>query len=171
MVPMIPPIAFALAAAARVPHLLRRLVLIDSPPSYHQGTGDVPQAPAAFANHAAALDWERLANPRASEATIDTLASAGTRPGPEGHLVRKADPYFGWRWPFCADDHWAALHSLRTPALAIRGEHSTVLTPADFDRMATVQPALRRAIVAAAGHHVPVDNPVGVAQALLEFLA
>ena len=160
-----------LVGAAKAPHLVRRLVMIDSPPKYHLGTGDVPQMPSDFASHAAVLEWERQANPRAAEATIETLASAGTRPGSEGHLVRKTDPYFGWRWPFCADDYWALLPSITRPVLAVRGEQSTMLTAEDFDRMATALPAIQRAIVAGAGHQVPVDNPVGVAQALLQFLA
>lgn len=160
-----------LVAASASPGLFRRLVMVDSPPSSRQSTGDVPAAPAEFDHYAAVVDWERRANPRASDATLDTLASLGTRPGAEGRFVRKHDPYFGWRWPFCADDHWVALQSLQVTALAVRGEQSHVLTSADFDRMATVQPQLQRAVIAAAGHHVALDNPVGVAQALVDFLS
>ena len=160
----------ALSASIQAPQLMRRLVMVDVPPSFASGTADLREEPAEFKDHAAAVAWERHANPRASDATVETLAALGTRPGSQGRLVRKHDPYFGWRWPFRADDHWAALAATTVPTLLVRGEHSPVLSPEVFDKMATAQPAAQRVVVAGSGHLVPLDNPAGMAQVIVEFL-
>ena len=160
----------ALRASILAPQLMNRLVLVDVPPSFSSGTGDIRAEPAEFKDHAAVVAWERQANPLASEATVETLAALGTRPGSQGRLVRKYDPYFGWRWPFRADDHWAALAATTVPTLLVRGENSAVLSTEVFDKMAAANLQARRVLVAGSGHLVPIDNPAGMAQVLLEFL-
>ncbi len=51
----------------------------------------------------------------------------------------------------------------RIPALALRGEHSDVLSQATFDRMAREKPDLVRVTVPGIGHAPMLDEPESVA--------
>jgi pimeloyl-ACP methyl ester carboxylesterase len=66
---------------------------------------------------------------------------------------------------------WSAFSALRnTPTLAIRGEHSDVLSVATFDRMQREHPDLQRVTVPNRGHVPQLDEPQSRA-ALEQFLA
>ena len=66
-------------------------------------------------------------------------------------------------WPV-----WNALNNV--PVLAIRGEHSDILSIATFARMAREKPGLERLIVANRGHAPTLDEPA-CRQAIDQFLS
>jgi pimeloyl-ACP methyl ester carboxylesterase len=156
--------------AARHPGSVRRLVIIDVPPSFTQSDTDLLPRPAAFASHEEAVEWERGANPRASEEMLQVMARFGTRPA-EGGLARKHDHYFLQRWPFRLDDHWAELASLDLPVLLVHAEQSYVLSAEVAGRMAETIRNGKPVRVPNSGHHVPVENPAALAEALTDFLS
>ena len=160
----------SMSYAARNPGSVRRLVIIDVPPSFTQSDTDLLPRPAAFASHAEAVEWERGANPRASEEMIQVMARFGTRPA-EGGLARKHDHYFLQRWPFRLDNHWAELASLDLPILLVHAEQSYVLSAEVAGRMAEAIRKGKLVGVQNSGHHVPVENPAALAEALTDFLS
>lgn len=66
-------------------------------------------------------------------------------------------------WPV-----WSALSNV--PVLAIRGEHSDILSVATFERMAREKPGLERLIVANRGHAPTLDEPA-CRQTIDQFLS
>jgi pimeloyl-ACP methyl ester carboxylesterase len=160
----------ALSYAARRQEAVRRLAIIDVPPSFEQDETDLLPRPYVFGSHADAVAWERQANPNAPDDMIGIMASLGTRPA-EGGLARKHDPYFLERWPFRSDDHWEELRSLEVPLLLVHAEQSYVLSAEVAERMAGELRNGRLVRVEGSGHHVPVENPVALARVLTEFLS
>jgi pimeloyl-ACP methyl ester carboxylesterase len=158
------------AFATRHPESVRRLAIIDVPPSFTQGETDLQPRPAAFATHEEAVEWERGANPRASDDMLQVMAGFGTRPGEAG-LVRKHDPFFLQRWPFRSDDRWGELQALELPVLLVHAEQSYVLSAEVAERMAEVIRNGRLVRVPNSGHLVPVENPGALTDALTEFLS
>ncbi len=61
--------------------------------------------------------------------------------------------------------------SVRCPALLVRGEHSDITSRESLERLKTYVPHARIETVADSGHHVPLDRPRGLAQALDAFIA
>jgi pimeloyl-ACP methyl ester carboxylesterase len=159
----------AAAYAVANPDRIRRLAIVDVPPSFTQGETEVMPRPYAFPRHEDALDWEREANPRASERMLQVMARFGTRPG-VGGLVRKHDPFFLERWPFRSDDRWEEMGRLQPPTLLVHAEHSLVLTADVAGQMAERIPNARLVHVPASGHLVPVENPGALANELTSFL-
>jgi pimeloyl-ACP methyl ester carboxylesterase len=80
-----------------------------------------------------------------------------------GEMLRAAPPATANLWPF-----WSALRGL--PMLAIRGEHSDILSTATFARMKAENPALLQLEVKQRGHVPLLDEPECVA-AIDAFLA
>ncbi len=160
----------SLTFASSHPGFVRRLAIVDVPLSFTQSETDLQPRPAAFATHEEAVEWERGANPRATEEMLQVLARFGTRPA-EGGLARKHDPYFLRRWPFRSDDHWGELESLDLPVLLVHAELSYVLSAEVAQRMAEVARDGRLVRVQSSGHHVPVENPGALTAVLTEFLS
>lgn len=68
-------------------------------------------------------------------------------------------------------DLWPLFRALRSiPTLALRGERSSLLSPATFDRMAQEHPDLSRVTVPGVGHAPSLTEPEA-ARAIDEFLA
>lgn len=68
-------------------------------------------------------------------------------------------------------DLWPFFRALgRVPTLALRGEHSDVLAPDCFERMAQVMPDLQRVVVPETGHAPSLDEPECI-NAIEGFLA
>jgi pimeloyl-ACP methyl ester carboxylesterase len=161
----------ALGVAARRPAAVRRLAMVDVPPSFAQSETDIPALGAGYADHAAAVAGERALSPRAGETMLATMAAFGTRAAPGGGLVRKHDPLFLERWPFRSDDRWDELRSLRAPLLVVHARESRVLSGDEAARMrdeAGGEAAL--AEIEDSGHLVAVEQPAALAAALLAFL-
>jgi pimeloyl-ACP methyl ester carboxylesterase len=161
----------AVRLAAAFPALVRSLTVVDVAPSTAAAPDAVPERPYEFEDHAAVRAWERAANPHAPDAVVEAQAAFGTRPGPEGKLVRKHDPYFSVVWPFRAEDHWDAWRVLAVPTLLVRAEGSPVLDEASFDEMSASVVGLQRAVVQESGHLVPVEQPAAFAELVLEFVS
>jgi pimeloyl-ACP methyl ester carboxylesterase len=59
---------------------------------------------------------------------------------------------------------------VKVPALVIRGEHSTRFTPAQLAEIRARAPQVEMAEVAAADHHITLDNPQGFVEVVRKFL-
>lgn len=161
----------AVRLAAAFPALVRSLTVVDVPPSTTAAPDAAPERPYDFADHAAVRAWEREANPHAPDAVVEALAAFGTRPGPEGRLYRKHDPYLSLVWPFRAEDHWDAWRVLAVPTLLVRAEGSAVLDQATFDEMSASVVGIQRAVVQESGHLVPVEQPAAFADLVAGFVS
>ncbi len=161
----------ALRLAAAFPTWVRSLTVVDVPPSTTAAADAAPVRPYDFPDHAAVRAWERQANPHAPDAMIEAMAAFGTRPGGEGRLVRKHDPYFQTRWPFRDEDHWDAWRVLAVPTLLVRAEQSPVLDEATFDAMSAQVLGVQRAVVTDSVHLVPVEQPGVFAELVEGFVA
>ena len=160
-----------LVLTVRRPDLVGRLVMLDLAPSSAKDPDDVPPRPASFDRHEEAVAFEHGRNPRASADRWELLATHGTRPGEAGRLVPKHDPLFLRRWPFRAEDHWAALADLGRPLLVVRASDSPVLPAPEADRMIAAARDARLESIAGTGHVVHVDDPAGLAAIVRSFVA
>jgi pimeloyl-ACP methyl ester carboxylesterase len=84
----------------------------------------------------------------------------------------------GWSWKFdwralgvALDPIWPLLERVPVPALVLRGALSTLMSPAEAERVARTLPRGRAAEIPAAHHHVPLDAPKALADAIAEFAA
>jgi pimeloyl-ACP methyl ester carboxylesterase len=152
--------------AAQHPSLVRRLVVVDTPPSFEQAETDVPHGPAAFRSHSEIVEALRGIYRHADQRLLETLAMLETRPGDGGLLCRKHDPYFLERWPFRRDTLWKDLEALKQPTLVVRAERSHRLNLETAQRMVAALPKGRLALIPDSGHGVPVDNPRALTDAI-----
>jgi pimeloyl-ACP methyl ester carboxylesterase len=65
---------------------------------------------------------------------------------------------------------WHDVPHLRTPALVIRGEHSSTFLPAAQARLARQLPGARYATIPEAGHLLPMERPAETGRAIQEFV-
>ena len=150
---------------------VRRLAMVDVPPSFAQSETDIPSLAYDFATVDDVIDAARKLSPRADESTLATVAALAVRPAEGGHLVKKHDAYFLLRWPFRSDDCWDALRSLRQPLLVVHATDSPVLSGEVAARMVAEARDARLVEIADCGHMVPIEQPAALAAALAEFLA
>lgn len=160
----------ALALATRSSRV-RRLAIVDVPPSFAQSETDIPSLAYDFATVDDVVEAERKLSPRADESTLATVAALAVRPAEGGHLVKKHDSYFLLRWPFRSDDRWEDLRSLRQPLLVVHAADSPVLSTEVAERMVSEAHDARLVEIADCGHMIPVEQPAALAAALGEFLA
>lgn len=161
-------VALAFAAAG---NRVRRLAMIDIPPSFNRSETDIPTLAYGFADAAAALEAERRLSPRAAETTLAAYAALSTRPAEGGHLVKKHDETFLCRWPFRRDDLWAELRGLDLPVLVVRAGESPVLSADVAARMAAVARDATLLEIPGCGHMIPIERPAELLAALQAFLA
>jgi len=160
----------ALAFAAAQPDLVKRLVMIDIPPSSELPEDAIPpNFRARFADHADAVAGERALAPRAAEATLEALAALSTRAEPDGGLARKMDPYLTTRWPFRSDDRWDELRTLPAPSLAVRAADSPILSEEVAAAMAEL-PGVELVTIPGSGHLVANEQPQALGREIVEFL-
>ena len=152
--------------AVAYPSLVRRLVVVDTPPSFEQAETDVPRGPASFRSHPEIVEALRGVYRHADGRLLETLAMIETRPGDGGLLYRKHDPYFLERWPFRRDNLWKHLEALPQPTLVVRAERSHRLDLPTAERMVAALPKGRLASIPDSGHGVPVDNPRALTEAI-----
>jgi pimeloyl-ACP methyl ester carboxylesterase len=67
-------------------------------------------------------------------------------------------------------DFAPGLAALQCPLLAIRGEHSEILTRAGLAEFRAANPRALTAEIAGAHHHVMLDNPIALARVIDDFL-
>jgi pimeloyl-ACP methyl ester carboxylesterase len=153
------------------PELVERLAMIDIPPSFTAAETEIPPLPLEFAALDEALAAERRQNRFAAPELLETLARNGTRPAPDGRLLKKHDTVFAERWPFRRDDRWDELGRLVQPLLLVRGAESMHVSERQAELMVRAAPHARLAEVERTGHLIPVDNPADLTPILSEFVA
>jgi pimeloyl-ACP methyl ester carboxylesterase len=90
--------------------------------------------------------------------------------------LRRADDKWTWKFDWRAFSFpygpvWPQLPNIRVPALLVRGELSAIVSDADLEKMASLMPDGRAAVVPGAHHHVPLDKPAELASVILAFAA
>nr|WP_255459735.1 alpha/beta hydrolase [Micrococcus sp. TA1] len=168
-----------LLAAARRPDLFGRLVIADTAPKTADG-----QLQAWLREYLQELG-------AASHGTVAealALRSGGPRARPdlvrrsvEQSLVRGDDGRYRWRFDArglvgsldSVDPAvlWDAIDAISCPVLLLRGEHSLELSPELSGEMARRLGDARLGTIAGAGHDLALENPEGVARAVLDYLA
>lgn len=91
------------------------------------------------------------------------------------HCLRAVPGGFTWKFDWKAlryryEAIWPVLPSVAVPTLLVRGEHSTVMNRADFERVLSEQPLFTGLEIARSHHHVPLDTPIELADGILDFL-
>lgn len=102
------------------------------------------------------------------QAQVRELGAHGVRPLGEGYSWK-----FDWRslTHYRMGPVWPELPQVRVPSLVVRGGHSTVLTHDEFVRVAQALPGARPLEIPRAHHHVPLDAPAELADAVSAFAA
>ncbi len=166
----------AMTLAARVPELVRALVVVDIAPQVERrGVEHIRQF--VTANDELDTFEEFVArahafNPRRSLENIRDRLRHNLRQLPNGRWTWKYDPRL--RDPARAAGDigslWDRIATIGCPMLVVRGGESDVLAPETAERLAGLVHAEVRT-VAGAGHSVMGDNPAGFLAAVEPFLA
>lgn len=78
---------------------------------------------------------------------------------------------FDWRaFLYRYEDIWPTLPDVRVPALIVRGEHSTIISAPDLERVVRELPNAYGAQIPRAHHHIPLDAPRQLAVEMTGFL-
>lgn len=91
------------------------------------------------------------------------------------HCVRKLEKGYSWKFDwrgfiFKAQESWPSLPQIQTPTLVVRGERSTVMPRDEFDAVVKAIPGASGLDIKGAHHHVPLDAPQELAQAMRKHL-
>lgn len=168
-------IAYAGGHAARI----ERLCIVDIGPEIHlPGMERIRQmmagSPERIPSEEEAIEYVRLANPRAPEAGLSERVRHGLRRLPDGGLEWKYDKALrdmmrqGGRRETI--DLWEPLRRITAPTLLVRGADSDVLSADVARRMIDALPDGRLVEIPGAGHPVPLDQPEAFARAVRAFL-
>lgn len=172
----------AMGLASVVPGLVRGAVLNDIGPAFAEGSLDKifryvgQDAPQSDLESAVAFLREAFAGEVAfrDESTWRHFAEGTFRRGDDGLLHVDWDPAIVEplkRSLGELPDLWKVFAALgRVPVLALRGELSTVLSPATLEEMAVRHPGLRALTVRGVGHTPSLEEPE-VVEAIDDFLA
>jgi pimeloyl-ACP methyl ester carboxylesterase len=160
----------ALLTAARYPHLVSHLVMIEG----DVGGGDDEQLaglrkalaswPVPFPSYERAMQFFGGDNAR-GRAWADGFEQRADGLWPRWNIdvmIRTMAPVF-------ERECWPEWESLPHPTLLVLGETGSI-DPSRVDRMLAVRPATRRVTIAGAGHDVHLDQPRAWLHALDEFL-
>lgn len=100
-------------------------------------------------------------------AGLRELGRHGVRRGPEGWTWK-----FDWRsFTFPYGPVWPQLPRIGAEALIVRGEHSTVMPREAMARVVAELPRARGLEIPGAHHHVPLDTPKALADAVSAWVA
>ncbi|MCY4176394.1 MAG: alpha/beta hydrolase [Acidimicrobiaceae bacterium] len=159
----------AIQYAAEHPEGIGRLVVVDVEPSFEQGETDLFPRPRDHADPDEARAAVASAYPNAGAGMVEVVAATCYGPAEGGRLAPKHDPFFFERWPFRSDDHWGRLPRIRAKTLHVHASDSFVRADvmAEMDRLT---PDSRLVEVSGSTHVMPVDNPAGLIEPLMEFL-
>jgi pimeloyl-ACP methyl ester carboxylesterase len=166
----------AMTVAARVPALVRALVVVDIAPQVERkGVEHIRSFVAAteeLDSFAAFVERAHAFNPRRSLDNIRDRLRHNLRRLPNGRWTWKYDPAL--RNPARVGGDlgglWDQVAAIRCPVLIVRGGESDILTPETAARLAGLVHAEVRT-VPGAGHSVMGDNPAGFLAAVEPFLA
>ena len=129
--------------------------------------------PESFASAEEAAAAFRPLAPYAAEDELRHWMASGLALGEDGRVHWRYDPVFhqygppGRLVPAMAV-FWERLRQVTCPILLVVGEESWMVEA--VQQMAPVYPSARLAIVARAGHWVPLDNPQGFLRVVEDFL-
>jgi pimeloyl-ACP methyl ester carboxylesterase len=165
----------ALTFAGGVGARLRGLVIVDSrlrigerSVRYMEALRKLPHP--VYASEAEAIRRFRLL-PSGSVAPPDVIGDMvrhGVRRRDDGTWTLKFDRHAMASVP--AQDLGPALSATTCPVLAIRAEHSTIVSRDALEQYRTVAPRAELAEIADAHHHVMLDQPAVLARRMREFL-
>ena len=160
----------AVSLADRLGDRVRRLVVVDIPPSSTQMPEEVAPRQVEFDTWEAALESEKKRSPRGSDEALANLTDRTYRPADGGRFVKKIDPVLLRRWDFRTEDHWATLARLSQPTLVIKGGNSPTVPDDAAQRMADTLRDGRWVTVPDTGHAVHIENPAGFHAVVKPFL-
>jgi pimeloyl-ACP methyl ester carboxylesterase len=160
----------ALVAAARHPHLVQRLVMIEG--DVGGGVGNELTAlrealiawPLPFPDYADALNYFG-GDSESGRAWADGLERRAHGLWPRWQL----DVMLATMTPIFASERWAEWQSLPQPTLLVLGQSGTI-DPARIERMLALRPQTRQVTISHAGHDVHLEQPEPWLRALDEFL-
>ena len=170
----------SMAYAARYPHRLERLCIVDIGPRIEPAgasriTGELRDLPPEFDTFDDALAHVQTGNRFASEQVMRRRLAGQTRQLPNGKIGWKFDPAIreqrinGAAAP--SVDLWPALERITCPTLLARGTETDLLTAATARQMIDALPQGTLAEIERAGHMVFEDNPADFIAAVRNWLA
>jgi pimeloyl-ACP methyl ester carboxylesterase len=173
----------AACLAARRPHLVPRLGIVDVTP----GTDHVKAAaiaafisgPEFFASFDELLARTIEHNPTRSESSLRRGVLHNARPLPDGRWTWRYDPARTWKLdpvdgkPAAPDFSplWSAIDAVTAPITLYRGSLSPVVDDGDVAELRRRQPTAQVVVIDGAGHSIQGDRPVELAHHLRELLA
>jgi len=166
----------AMTLAARVPALVRALVVVDIAPQVERkGVEQIRSFVAAteeLDSFDAFVERAHAFNPRRSLDNIHDRLRHNLRQLPNGRWTWKYDPALRNPARVGGDlgSLWDRVAAIRCPVLIVRGGESDILAPETAARLAGLVHAEVRT-VPGAGHSVMGDNPTGFLAAVEPFLA
>ncbi|MBL0422919.1 alpha/beta fold hydrolase [Ramlibacter sp. AW1] len=172
----------AIVYAARHPARVGRLVIEEAGPgAFEHSAGarriqaELRSTPASFDSWEQATAFMRMLRPTVTEAAREQRLRSMLKPAPDGG--------FTWRYdhagiaatrlapdPAKVIDLQPLVAGLDCPALLVFGDRSDYMQPAIVERMGALNPRLRLARIAGAGHYVHDDNPADFCAAVRSFL-
>lgn len=166
----------AMASAAQLDTALSGLVIVDSRARINDRSARFLDAlrklpHPSYASLDEAMRRFRLL-PAAHAARPEILAHViqhGMVQKPDGTWTLKFDRRAMSGTP--AQDFSPALAAVRCPLLAVRGEHSDIVSPSALAEFPAANPRAVTAEIAGAYHHVMLDNPDALADVIREFLS
>lgn len=171
--------SIAIRYAGSAPDELARLVVVDIAPT-------IPKSTRAQMY----TDFEQVAHFDSPEHAIATEIAANPLASPDhlAHRIRNAiqrqrDGSWTWRYdPALAlpgaisfrdaeEEGWAAAGRIQVPSLVMRGAESEYLTPETAKRLVSTIPICDFVEFRECGHVIPIDEPDGFRDTILQFMA
>ncbi len=172
----------ALLTAARLPAVVKGLVMIDSASGARNpgaGTrhsmaaatvGEFTSGPRQFASFDEILERTTRYNSARSRRSLERGVRHNAREMPGGTWTWRWDPIQKGERDFAFDDLESALAGFSGPVLLVRGGRSDVVTDEAFAAFCQKHPDTRTVTIDGAGHGVQGDRPIELAGHLLAFL-
>ena len=163
----------AIYLAAQRPALVKKLVTVDIGPVISTRASAAPAGPPepdTWESIEQAAQHLLRGNPYPGIHYYRWVASTSLKQRADGALVWKWHPSVKERRTQIDYDWWAALRSIKCPALVLRGEHSPILDRDVAERMGKELPDGRFVEIPRAVHTLHEDNPDAVVAALRAFL-